>query len=126
MERAAPTAVGWPFPRGAWLDAALNGELVPGLPLAAGARVLARVKDDYGAPQGVEMLEVEVAYQADAFGRYFKGRHVGASDPYYSWYAASCGQRGARSLATVFHLCKCSADECGAVAPVGAVVEHLD
>ncbi|CAK0910046.1 unnamed protein product, partial [Prorocentrum cordatum] len=126
MERAAPAAVGWPFPRGAWLDAALNGELVPGLPLAAGARVLARVKDDYGAPQGVEMLEVEVAYQADAFGRYFKGRHVGASDPYYSWYAASCGQRGARSLATVFRLCKCSADECGAVAPVGAVVEHLD
>ncbi|CAK0859015.1 unnamed protein product [Prorocentrum cordatum] len=126
MERAAPGAAGWPFPRGAWLDAALNGDLVPGLPLWAGARVLARVKDDDGAPQGVEMLEVEVAYQADAFGRFFKGRHVGASDPYFSWYAASSGRQGARPLATVFHLCKCSAAECGAVAPVGAVVEHLD
>ncbi|CAK0838388.1 unnamed protein product, partial [Prorocentrum cordatum] len=92
-------------PGRAWLDAALNGELVAGLPLGAGARVLARVQDDVGAPQGVEMPEVEVAYQADAFGRFFKARQVGASDPYFSW---------------------CSANKCGTVAPAGAVVEHLD
>ncbi|CAK0895366.1 unnamed protein product [Prorocentrum cordatum] len=100
MERAPPAAGGWPSSSGAWLDAALNGELVAGLPPRAGARVLAR---------GVEMLEVEVAYQADTIGRFIKAR-----------------QRGAHRAATVFHLCRCSANKCGTVAPAGAVVEHLD
>ena len=125
MERGAPGAH-WPFPRGAWLDAGLNGGLVSGIPLAAGEALLAQVKDHDGAPQGTELLDVEVSYLPDEYGRFFKARHVGASDPYFAWYGASIGQRGGRPVETVYHLCACRADRCQAVAPPGAVVEHLD
>ncbi|CAK0901893.1 unnamed protein product [Prorocentrum cordatum] len=116
----------WPLPRGAWLDASLNGTITTTVSAPPGTLILAQVVDAGGRPQGTELLQVEVAYAPGPLGRFFKAAHVGASDEYFSWYAQHPNVEGGRPGNTVFHLCACGASGCAAPTPRGTVVEHLD
>eukprot|EP00959_Pyramimonas_sp_CCMP1952_P310689 6501960-Pyramimonas_sp.AAC.1 len=104
----------WPLPRGAWLDASLNGSITTTVSVPPGTLILAQVVDAGGRPQGAELLQVEVAYAPGPLGRFFKAAHVGASDEYFSWYAQHPNVEGGRPGNTVFHLCACGASGCAA------------
>ncbi|CAK0795816.1 unnamed protein product [Prorocentrum cordatum] len=62
------------------------------MPLMAGWATLARVCDDRGQAQGAEMLEVAKPHLQDDGGRFCKGSHIGARNPYFSGCAVAVGQ----------------------------------
>ena len=70
------------------------------------------VRDESGHTQDTILVLIKEKVETGPDGHFAYGKHVGASDPHYRWWAETGPGKGLRSRA-LYHFCDGNSAECG-------------